>query len=452
MREPVVLILDPDSVYGANLIDYYYTEHGLRCVLGFTGRRARVLAFTTVPAAHSRAVAARVDLTGDVNKDHHDLSRRFDIRAVPAYQELWVEYATAFMHLLGLHWNPPEVVARFRDKFALKQWIRDHAPDVRMNASRMVGSVREVLDEPGSPYRRFVLKPPDGVGNENVLIVDDSVDPQRIARHFAEAVAPGGACVMEEYIDGEEYYVDGQVDAEGNVTPIAVQHYRRGRVGDRSNIALGHVTVRPGELHFDAILEYASHVIAATGLRRSPFHMEVKVDESGPCLIECGARLVGWAAALEDSAAHGPQLDVVRVAAHYWLSCDHIDIPLDFEHYRSRYGLHVIGNSTESGVTVQTSGVAQVESMPAFFRWVLRPRVGREVVPTVSTETIVWGLHLAHRDEAEVVRTAKWASEHLVVELAPATAMRARVAQARSVADHARQALRSAYEGRRMYR
>ena len=314
MREPVVLILDPDSVYGADLIDSYYTEHGLRCVLGFTGRRARVLAFTTVPAAHSRAVAARVDLTGDVTKDHHDLARRFDIRAVPAYQELWVEYATAFLHLLGLHWNPPEVVARFRDKFALKQWIRDHAPDVRMNASRMVGSVREVLDEPGPSYRRFVLKPPDGVGNENVLIVDDTVDPQRIARHFAESVAPGGACVMEEYIDGEEYYVDGQVDAEGNVTPIAVQHYRRGRLGDRSNIALGHVTVRPGELHFDAILEYASHVIAATGLRRSPFHMEVKVDDSGPCLIECGARLVGWAAALEDSAAHGPQLDVVRVA------------------------------------------------------------------------------------------------------------------------------------------
>ena len=54
-REPVVLILDPDAVYGADLIDYYFVEHGLRSVLGFTEKNARRMAFADVPQAHSRA-------------------------------------------------------------------------------------------------------------------------------------------------------------------------------------------------------------------------------------------------------------------------------------------------------------------------------------------------------------------------------------------------------------
>lgn len=451
-KERVVLILDPDSVYGADLIDYYYCERGLRCVIGFTERRARTLAFVSVPQSHSKAVAARVNLTNDARRDHAVLHDQFDIVAVPAYQELFVIYAAEFMQLLHRPWNPPKTVARFRDKFALKQFLRDKAPQIRMNASRPVLQAQDVLDETSPAYRRFVLKPPGGAGNENILIAERPVDPAKLERYFDDAMGPGRRCVMEEFIGGEEYYVDGQVDGDGDVTAIAIQRYQRGQVGDRSNIALGHTTVRPGEPHFDELSEYAVSVIAATQLRRSPFHMEIKVDDAGPCLIECGARLVGWAAALEDSAAHGPQMNVVRVAAHYWLESDHVDIPLDFEHYRSRYGLHVIGNSTAHGVAVRTRGVAEVESMPAFVRWVVRPRVGRSVVPTVSTETILWGLHLAHSDESEVQRAAQWALANVGVELAAVGSVRARWAQVQSAANHALHAGESLYIGRKMYR
>lgn len=35
-REQVVVILDPDAEYGAELIEYYFTHHGLRSLLAFT--------------------------------------------------------------------------------------------------------------------------------------------------------------------------------------------------------------------------------------------------------------------------------------------------------------------------------------------------------------------------------------------------------------------------------
>jgi hypothetical protein len=451
-REPVVLILDPDAVYGADLIDYYFVEHGLRSVLGFTEKNARRIAFADVPQAHSRAVAARMDLSLDPATDAGRLNG-FDVRAVPAYQEPFVIYAAHLLELLGVAWNPPEVVARFRDKFALKEYVRSHDPSVRMNASCRVGSVGEVLEQAQSEqYRRFVLKPADGMGNADILLCPEGPDEVTLERHFQRCVPAGRTCVMEEFLDGEEYYVDGQVDGDGVVTPIAIQLYRRGTVGDRSNIALGHRTIRPDEEHFDALFDYARGVIGATGLVRSPFHMEIKVDDRGPCMIECGARLVGWAAGLEDSAAHGRQLDVVRVAGHYWLRSDHIDIPLDFTHYLSRHGVHVIGNTLESGVAAAVHGVGRMEADPAFYRWVRKPRVGRSVEPTISTETILWGVHLVSADKSELDAAAQWALRNIVVDVVPANSPKGRFAKLLNLAHHARRAARSSTRGLLMYR
>lgn len=451
-REPVVLILDVDAVYGADLVDFYFREHGLRSVLGFTEKKARRIAFVNVPQAHSRAIAGRVDLSMDPARDVEVL-RGFDVRAVPAYQEPMVVYAAQLLQALGVAWNPPEVVARFRDKYALKEFVRAQDPSVRMNASCRVARPDEVLRlADREPYRRFVLKPPGGMGNADILLCPDGPDEARLIRHFEQAVPPGGSCVMEEFLDGEEYYVDGQVDGQGVVTPIAIQLYRRGAVGERSNIALGHRTVRPDEEHFDALFDYARSVINATGLVRSPFHMEIKVDDRGPCLIECGARLVGWAAGLEDSDAHGPRLDVVRVAGHYWLSPEHITIPLDFDHYLSRHAVHVIGNTEESGISSAVHGVRQMEANPAFFRWVRKPRVGRVVQPTVSTETILWGVHLVSADKQQLDDAAAWALNNLRVEVVPVDNLRGRVAKGVDLAHHALRASRSTARGLLLYR
>ncbi len=193
-------------------------------------------------------------------------------------------------------------------------------------------------------------------------------------------------------------------------------------------------------------------MIAASGLTRSPFHMEVKVDERGPCLIECGARLVGWAAGLEDSAAHGPQLDVVRIAGHYWLRPDHIDIPLDFDHYLSRHGVHVIGNTLESGIARAVHGVKEMEANPAFFRWVRKPRVGKTVEPTVSTESILWGVHLVSRDKRQLDEAAAWALDNISVDVVDPRGVQGRVATLLNVAHHARRAADSTTRGLLMYR
>ena len=51
--------------------------------------------------------------------------------------------------------------------------------------------------------------------------------------------------------------------------------------------------VHRGDPAFQAVAGYSARVIKASGLRRCPFHLEVIVDEKGPCLIEAAARIKG---------------------------------------------------------------------------------------------------------------------------------------------------------------
>ena len=68
---------------------------------------------------------------------------------------------------LGLDWNSLEVMRRFRDKFALKQFLRASRPDVRVNRSILVRSAAGVLTAGAGAFARFVLKPNDGYGNRD---------------------------------------------------------------------------------------------------------------------------------------------------------------------------------------------------------------------------------------------------------------------------------------------
>ncbi len=91
-------------------------------------------------------------------------------------------------------------------------------------------------------------------------------------------------------------------------------------------------------------------IMQATGLKRSPFHMEIKVDDRGPCLIEVGARLVGHGNAELCGKMHG-DLDLFDLAAHYYLSNhDYGPVSLNWNRYDAtdvRY-VHGIAERSET--------------------------------------------------------------------------------------------------------
>lgn len=329
------------------------------------------------------------------------VSRTCEIAAVLPYNEETVLTAAELAEQLGLEWNRLEVMRRFRDKFALKEHLRRQRPDLRLNASRRVSGVDDVFAHPLPA--RFVLKPNAGFGNRGVGFYTAAVTRRELEAFFARH--PGGSWVLEELVGGTEYFVNGQVDAAGRVHVLAAFEYVRLPANGRENIDFETRQVHQDTELFRTLERYAVAVMEATGLVRSPFHLEVKVDALGPCLIEVGARLVGNGNAFVCSDLHGGRVDLLALAVDGYVSPDAPGPPpVDWEHYNARTALYVNGVARHAGVVCELAGVRQVEAMPWFHCWAKRPRFGERVSVTVDSLSMPWSVVLEAR-RGEDLRT-----------------------------------------------
>src|ERR1700730_10404242 len=104
----------------------------------------------------------------------------------------------------------------------------------------------------------------------------------------------------------------------------------------------------------------------ARGLRRSPFHLELKIDAQGPCLIDAAARLAGNQNAFLCSTLHGDQLDLIEVALYHYLHTDDAEcLRLDWSRYDSTHVQYVHGIATRREIIVELQGADEVEALPS---------------------------------------------------------------------------------------
>lgn len=137
-------------------------------------------------------------------------------------------------------------------------------------------------------------------------------------------------------------------------------------------------------------------MVGALGLRRSPFHMEVKLDARGPCLIDLGARLIGNGGAFLCGMLHPGRPNLFDLAVHGYLFGDRygLDQPVDWSWYNSHSYAAIDGISERDELITTLDGVDEVEALAEFVRWEYKPRVGQRVRRTLDLFTIPWGVDL----------------------------------------------------------
>ncbi|MEM6797264.1 MAG: hypothetical protein AAF725_25050, partial [Acidobacteriota bacterium] len=106
---------------------------------------------------------------------------------------------------LELEWNSARVMERFRDKFVMKQWLRQ-VGSPRINRSRRVEGAEDAL-----AFQRqvgswpIVIKPSGGAGAMSVFFATD--DGELLAGCQRVLESGLGEVLLEEYIGGEEFAV-----------------------------------------------------------------------------------------------------------------------------------------------------------------------------------------------------------------------------------------------------
>lgn len=227
----------------------------------------------------------------------NDLASKYDIAGVPSFTEIDVQLVAAIAAQLGLPGLSATAALRGRNKFEMKNSLRDL--DGILPAFRRVRTLTELrraVDEIGFPA---IIKPTGASGSKGIFELHrpEDLEPafeqlERIASPQFDAVFRqfGAEFIVEEYLDGAEFSVEGLV-AAGQVHVVAVTdkitsvpYYLE--VDHRIPAAMGAETLAD-------VTATTGRIVTALGLDNCAFHLEAKWGAKGMRFIEVAARPAG---------------------------------------------------------------------------------------------------------------------------------------------------------------
>jgi biotin carboxylase len=205
--------------------------------------------------------------------------------AVLSLTEQGLVPAARIAEALGIPGMPTEVVARTRDKFAMRTWLRDKGfSAVPCEVVRDVADIQNFAAEHGYPV---IVKPRHGQGSESVACfrrADDVVmPPENLDEFIAEPFLPGAEYSVESFSCAGEHHV---LAITGKFT----------HDDDPANpfVEVGHVV--PAPLDPDAstaIKQYVAEFLDVMGITDGCSHTELRLTPSGPEVIETHTRVGG---------------------------------------------------------------------------------------------------------------------------------------------------------------
>ena len=200
---------------------------------------------------------------------------------------------------LGLPHNSPEAAEAARDKHRMRQLL----------AAGNVSAPRSNLYYFGDPAINIeaiaakapypcVLKPLNLSGSRGVIRVNDSVEFLTAAKRlqqmllYYDSTPTPKPFLVEQYIDGFEVALEGILD-DGRLKVLALFDKPDPLTGPFFEETIYVTPSRLPQETQEAVFDCTAHAAAALGLREGPVHAELRINDSGPYLIEVAGRSIG---------------------------------------------------------------------------------------------------------------------------------------------------------------
>ncbi len=135
-----------------------------------------------------------------------------------------------------------------------------------------------------------ITKPTDNSGSRGIMIAHDAEELEKAIKYSSENGRQGDI-IIEEYMRGPEVSVEVMVvDSVPNILQITDKL----TTGEPHFVEIGHS--QPSRLPDEAkkkIADLAGRAALAVGIKNGPAHAEIILTESGPKMVEIGARMGG---------------------------------------------------------------------------------------------------------------------------------------------------------------
>lgn len=235
----------------------------------------------------------------DTSDFHSQLSKIVELKTIKAILP-GVEYAVPMAAQLGNSFakNSLEYMAAqtVRNKFKFRDKLtKSGLSDIKYT---LISQGKEI-DLPLGFKFPAVVKPVDMAGSMSVKKVADFEELLRTVEAIWKAKPndigfyASGDLIVEEYIVGQEYSVEGIIHTDGKITFASLTEKLLGP--EPYFVEIGHIVGNQYDRQFSAhVFDYAEKVIRTLALNIGPFHLELRVTPQGKAVaIELAARLPG---------------------------------------------------------------------------------------------------------------------------------------------------------------
>lgn len=199
--------------------------------------------------------------------------------------------------------NAPEKPSRRWDKFDMMSALAD-AGVPHLHTARMFGMDDFDRKVDGlANLSTMIVKPSRGAGSVDVMMVDDVEGARSAVARVLDRPGFFGdevSALVQEYYAGDEYVVD-MFSHRGQHELISMCVYQKAlRAG--AFIYERSVWLEPDHEDLSPLMNYASEVLDALGVRNGASHIEIIMGPAGPRLVDFGARPAG--AGIPDMTFH----------------------------------------------------------------------------------------------------------------------------------------------------
>jgi len=192
---------------------------------------------------------------------------------------------------LGLVGISEQTAFNATNKAAMRKCLKEN--NVPVPEFYEVETKEEYINAINTIAGKIIVKPVDNAGSRGVSLIYDKshADAINSAFIYAKECSRSGNIMVEEYMEGPEVSVETlSVDGKCHVIQITDKL----TTGAPHFVEMGHnqPSMHPEETR-KRIADVAKAAVNAIGILNGPSHTEIKITQSGPKIVELGARLGG---------------------------------------------------------------------------------------------------------------------------------------------------------------
>ena len=284
---------------------------------------------------------------------------------------------------LGLSCLSLESTKLYKNKFLMREFCREHG--LLSPRYKYCNNVEEALGFFNEIHKKCIIKPLDNSASRGVFSVNDEND---IILHFDQCItassADNPAIIIEEYITGTEFTIDGIMTPKGHhcLAVSEKKHYEY-----NENVACQLLfDNRNDKFDYDQLRKKNDHLVNLTNIPFGLTHAEYKYCDGKFYLIEIQARGGGNFIAT-DIVPYISGVDSYKEQLR-WAVGDEVDVDYSYDNLSTRCAaLHFFDVPGKGGIVKEIKGLDFLDSLGEQIMYQLKFKAGDTIQETKDDST-----------------------------------------------------------------